>query len=122
MSQPSVSSTCSKSLSDAIMVHVLNFYFAYTKCISCVTLTVVPVRLRDEDVGRLNLLLKRGLYRSRNEAIRAILAEGLQERLGEDEDVTSLVSKLLKLRRSGKTPISFRSRKRVVEIVAEGRR
>jgi Arc/MetJ-type ribon-helix-helix transcriptional regulator len=82
----------------------------------------VPVRLRDEDVGRLNLLLKRGLYRSRNEAIRAILAEGLQERLGEDEDVTSLVSKLLKLRRSGKTPISFRSRKRVVEIVAEGRR
>jgi Arc/MetJ-type ribon-helix-helix transcriptional regulator len=84
-------------------------------------LTVVPVRLRDEEIGKLNVLLKRGVYRSRNEAIRAILAEGLEERLGEDEDVTSLVNKLLRLRRNGKTPISFRSNRRVVEIVAEGR-
>jgi Arc/MetJ-type ribon-helix-helix transcriptional regulator len=84
-------------------------------------LTVVPVRLRDEEVGKLNLLLKRGVYRSRNEAIRAILAEGLEERLGEDEDVTSLVNKLLRLRRNGRTPISFKSSRRVVEIVAEGR-
>jgi Arc/MetJ-type ribon-helix-helix transcriptional regulator len=82
----------------------------------------VPVRLRDEDFGKLNLLMKRGLYRSRNEAIRTILAEGLEERLGDDEDVTSLVNKLLKLSRSGKAPISFKSRKRVVEITAEGRR
>jgi len=84
-------------------------------------LTVVPVRLTDEEIGKLNLLLKRGIYRSRNEAIRAILAEGLELKLGEDEDVTSLVDKLLRLRRNGKTPISFRSTWRVVEIVAQGR-
>jgi hypothetical protein len=46
----------------------------------------------------------------------------LEERLGEDEDVTSLVNELLKLRRRGKTPISFKSSHRVVEIVAEARR
>ena len=84
-------------------------------------MTVVPVRLRDEEVGKLNLLLKRGVYRSRNEAIRAILAEGLEERLGEEEDVASIVDKLLKSRRNGKTPISFKSRRSVVDIVAEGR-
>ncbi len=84
-------------------------------------LTVVPVRLGDEEVGKLNLLLKRDIYRSRNEAIRAILAEGLEERLGEEEDVTSIVDRLLRLRRNGKTPISFKSSRRVVEIVAEGR-
>jgi len=84
-------------------------------------LTVVPVRLGDEEVGKLNLLLKRGVYRSRNEAIRAILAEGLEERLAEDEDVTPIVNKLLSLARSGRKPITFRSRKSVVKIVAEGR-
>ena len=81
----------------------------------------MPVRLRDEEVGMLNLLLKHGIYRSRNEAIRAILAEALEKRLGEDEDVTSLVNKLLRLRRRGRPPISFRSSRRVVDIVAEGR-
>ena len=84
-------------------------------------MTVVPVRLGDEEVGKLNLLLKRGVYRSRNDAIRAILAEGLEERLAEDEDVTPIVNKLLSLSRKGRKPISFRSRRSVVEIVAEGR-
>jgi Arc/MetJ-type ribon-helix-helix transcriptional regulator len=84
-------------------------------------LAVVPVRLDDEEVGKLNLLLKRGVYRSRNDAIRAILAEGLEERLAEDEDVTSIVNKLLRLNRRGRKPISFRSSRSVVEIVAEGR-
>jgi hypothetical protein len=50
-----------------------------------------------------------------------ILAEGLEDKLGEDEDVTSLVNKLLRLRRNGRTPIYFKSRRRVAEIVAEGR-
>ena len=84
-------------------------------------LTVVPVRLSDDEVRKLTLLMGRGVYRSRNEAIRAILAQGLEERLWESEDVTPLVNKLLALRRSGKKPISFSSKVSVVEIVAEGR-
>jgi Arc/MetJ-type ribon-helix-helix transcriptional regulator len=85
-------------------------------------LTVVPVRLDDDEVRKLNILLKRGAYRSRNEAIRAILAEGLKERLGQDEDVTPLVNKLLALRKTGKNPVSFKTARSILEIVAEGRK
>lgn len=85
-------------------------------------MTVVPVRLDDDEVRKLNILLKRGVYRSRNEAIRAILAEGLKERLGQDEDVTPLVNKLLALRRNGKNPLSFKTTRSILEIVAEGRK
>jgi Arc/MetJ-type ribon-helix-helix transcriptional regulator len=85
------------------------------------TMTVVPVRLSEEETRKLNLLLTRGVFRSRNEAIRAILAQGLEEMLGEDEDVTSLVAKMLSLRKNGKSPITFKSARSVVEIIAEGR-
>jgi Arc/MetJ-type ribon-helix-helix transcriptional regulator len=84
-------------------------------------LTVVPVRISEDEVRKLNMLLKRGTYRSRNEAIRAILAEGLRERLGEDEDVTLLVNKLLALKKLGKPPITFRTTSDMVAAVAEGR-
>jgi Arc/MetJ-type ribon-helix-helix transcriptional regulator len=84
-------------------------------------LTVVPVRLSEEEVRKLNLLLRRGTYRSRNEAIRAILSERLEERLCQDEDVSSLVDALLAQSKKGKVPISFKAEKSVIEIVAEGR-
>jgi Arc/MetJ-type ribon-helix-helix transcriptional regulator len=92
-------------------------YKMYTRS----NLTVVPVRLSDVEVRKLNMLLKRGAYRSRNEAIRAILAQGLEEKLGEDEDVTHLVNKLLAQKKNGRPVISFKSDRRVVEIVSEGR-
>lgn len=83
---------------------------------------VIPVRLTDEEVRKIDLLTKRGVYRSRSEAIRAILSEQLEEKLGQDEDVTPLVNKLFKLRKTGDNPITLRSKKSAVEIVAEGRR
>jgi Arc/MetJ-type ribon-helix-helix transcriptional regulator len=84
-------------------------------------LTVVPLRLNDDEVRRLNLLMKQGRYRTRNEAIRAILAEGIEEKLGEDEDIADLVNKLLAIRKQGKNPISYASKRSVVEIISEGR-
>ena len=84
-------------------------------------MTVVPVRLSDDEVRKLRLLLRQGTYRSRNEAIRAILDEGLEERLGQDEDVSSLVDTLLTQSKKGQPPISFKAEKGVIEIVAEGR-
>jgi len=84
-------------------------------------LTVVPLRLNDDEVRRLNLLMKQGRYRTRNEAIRAILAEGLEEKLGEDEDIADLVNKLLAIRKQGKNPISYASKRSVLEIISEGR-
>ncbi len=80
------------------------------------------MRLDDDEVRKLNILLKRGAYRSRNEAIKAILAEGLKEKLGQDEDVTPLVDKLLALRKTGKNPISFKTTRSILETVAEGRK
>jgi predicted transcriptional regulator len=65
--------------------------------------------------------MKQRLYRSRNEAIRAILAEGLEARLSEDEDVTAIVSKLLSMKKHGKNPVSFKSKRSVIELIAEGR-
>lgn len=67
------------------------------------------------------MLMKQGRYRSRNEAIRAILAEGLEEKLGEDEDIAGLVNKLLALKKQGRNPISYKAGRSVVEIVSEGR-
>jgi Arc/MetJ-type ribon-helix-helix transcriptional regulator len=84
-------------------------------------LTVIPLRLNEDEVRRLNLLMKQGRYRSRNEAIRAILAEGAEEKLGEDEDITGLVNELLALKKRGRAPISYTAKKSVVEIVSEGR-
>lgn len=83
---------------------------------------VIPVRLTDEEVRKIDLLIKQGLYRSRSEAIRAILPERLEEKLGEDEDVTSLVNKLLNLRKARGNPVRLRLKKNAVEVVAEGRR
>ncbi|MGD0689740.1 MAG: ribbon-helix-helix domain-containing protein [Candidatus Bathyarchaeia archaeon] len=85
-------------------------------------MTVIPLRLNDDEVRRLNLLMKQGRYRSRNEAIRAILAEGLEEKLGEDEDIADVVNKLLAIKKQGKNPISYASKRSVVEIVSEGRK
>lgn len=66
--------------------------------------------------------MKQGRYRSRNEAIRAILAEGLEEKLGEDEDIADVVNKLLAIKKQGKNPISYASKRSVVEIISEGRK
>ncbi len=84
-------------------------------------MTVVLVRLSDDEVRKLNILMKRRLYRSRNEAVREILAEGLEARLSEDEDVTSIVSKMLALKKHRKNPVSFKSERSVIQIIAEGR-
>ena len=80
------------------------------------------MRLKEEDVRKLNVLMKRGLYRSRNEAIRAFVEEGLQVRLGEDDDVSDIVDWLLSLRKKGRVPVVFKSSKTAAQIVAEGRR
>ncbi len=55
---------------------------------------VVPIRLDDEDLKRIDLLVKREAYRSRSEAIRQMVKAKLVEALAEDEDVERLVETL----------------------------
>ena len=82
---------------------------------------IVPVRLDDADLKRIDLLVKRESYRSRNEAIRQMIKAKLAEALVEDEDVADLVDSLLRLRRKGRQPVALRLKKTAVELVAEGR-
>ncbi len=86
---------------------------------------VIPVRLDDEDIKRIDRLVKRQSYKSRNEAIRKMLKEKLSEAEAgedvEDEEVERLVQVMLKMKRSGKEPVVLEFDKPIVDIVAEGR-
>lgn len=61
------------------------------------------------------------MFWSRNEAIRALVAQGLEVKLGDNGEVTSLVNKLLASRRKGKNLVWFKMKKSAAEIVAGGR-
>ena len=83
---------------------------------------VVPVRLDDEELKRIDLLVQQKHYKSRNEAIRKMLKSKLSEELSQDEDVHDLVEILVKLKKKkGKDPVVLKLKKTAAETVAEGR-
>ena len=51
---------------------------------------VVPVRIDDEDLKRIDLLVKRQAFRSRNEAIRKMIKTILSESMSDDQDVDAV--------------------------------
>ena len=81
----------------------------------------MPVRLDDEELKRIDLLVQQKHYKSRNEAIRQMLKSKLSEELTEDEDVHELVESLLRIKKKGKDPLVLKLQKTAVETVAEGR-
>jgi metal-responsive CopG/Arc/MetJ family transcriptional regulator len=95
-------------------------YVVYSLYIEC-PLGVVPVRLDDDELKRIDLLVQQKHYKSRNEAIRKMLKSKLSEELSEDEDVHELVGILMKLKKKGKNPLVLKLEKTAVETVAEGR-
>ncbi len=82
---------------------------------------VVPVRIDDEDLKRIDLLVKRQAFRSRNEAIRKMIKTKLLESISDDEEVDDLVRVLLKQKKSGNEPVVLRLKKTAAELVAGGR-
>jgi metal-responsive CopG/Arc/MetJ family transcriptional regulator len=84
-------------------------------------LGVVPLRLDDEELKRIDLLVRQKHYKSRNEAIRKMIKSKLSEELSEDDDVHDLVDALLKLKKRGKDPLVLKLKKTAVATVAEGR-
>ena len=82
---------------------------------------VVPVGIDDEDLKRIDLLVKRQAFRSRNEAIRKMIKTILSESVSDDQNVDELVKSLLKLKRAGKEPLVLRLNQTTTEIVASGR-
>jgi len=82
---------------------------------------VVPVRLDDEDLKRIDLLVKHQAFRSRNEAIKKMIKTMLSESTSDDQDVDKLVESLLKLKKAGKEPLVLRLKQTSTELVASGR-
>ncbi len=82
---------------------------------------IIPVRLDDEDVKRIDILVRRQSYRSRNEAIRKMVKAMLLESMTEDEDIDGLVESMLRLKKTGREPVVLRLKKTAVELVAHGR-
>ena len=81
----------------------------------------MPLRLDDDELKRIDLLVQQKHYKSRNEAIRQMLKSKLSEELSEDEDVHELGESLLRIKKKGKDPLVLRLKKTAVETVAEGR-
>ncbi len=82
---------------------------------------VIPVRLSDDEVKQIDLLVKRGGRSSRSKVIREILREHLTQKLSGDEDVGHLVEALMRLTSKGREPVKLRFKKTVAEAVSEGR-
>jgi Arc/MetJ-type ribon-helix-helix transcriptional regulator len=73
----------------------------------------------------LDLLVKLGIYRSRTEAIRAMIQTGADEQVSRhimNEAVLKVLDRLLEYEKSnGRNPLQTISEKTAAEIVAEGR-
>ncbi|HZY93741.1 MAG TPA: ribbon-helix-helix domain-containing protein [Candidatus Bathyarchaeia archaeon] len=82
---------------------------------------IVPVRIDDDQLKRIDLLVKRGVYKTRNQAIREMLKTRLLEELSEDEDVEEAVRVLIETKKKGHEPLVLQLEKSAVETVAEGR-
>ena len=82
---------------------------------------IVPVRIDDDQLKRIDLLVKRGVYKTRNQAIREMLKTRLSEELSEDEDVEEMVRVLIETKKKGHEPLVLHLEKSAVETVAEGR-
>jgi len=83
-------------------------------------LSVIPVKLEKKDIIALDLLVKMGLFKSRSEAIRAFVREGINRIFIQriiTSDVDEIVSKLLR----EEMPFVIKSKKTAAEIVSEVR-
>ena len=85
----------------------------------------IPVKLEEETVRKLDHLVKNGIYRSRSEAIRRMIAEKLKEKsisniVSDSEE--KLINRLLEVvKEEGGVIINLVSPKTAAELVAEGR-
>jgi metal-responsive CopG/Arc/MetJ family transcriptional regulator len=82
---------------------------------------VVPVRIDDEDLKRIDQIVKHLGLRSRNEAIRKMIKTTLSESVSDDQNVDELVKVLLRLKKTGKEPLVLQLSKTATAIVASGR-
>jgi len=84
---------------------------------------VVPIRLSKEQVRKINLLVKLGIYSNRSEAIKSMLEHSIDlevQRYLANPRVEQAVKALLTYK-GGQDPIKLTTKKEAAELVAEGR-
>jgi Arc/MetJ-type ribon-helix-helix transcriptional regulator len=86
-------------------------------------MAVVPVRLSKEQIRRINLLVKLGIYPNRSEAIRAMLRQSIDleiQRYSVNPRVERIVKAMLAYK-GEQDVIRLKTKKTAAELVAEGR-
>ena len=84
---------------------------------------MVPIRLSREQVRKINLLVKLGIYSNRSEAIKSMLEHSIDlevQRYLTNPRVEQAVKALLTYK-GGQDPIKLTTKKAAAELVAEGR-
>ncbi len=84
-------------------------------------MSVVPIKLSKEEITLIDYLVRAGLFKSRNEAIRCMIRKGLQELLSElfiSSEVDEIVEALL---RAESDILVIKSEKTAEELVREER-
>jgi len=89
-------------------------------------LAIIPIKVDQEDVRKLDMLVRLGVFKNRSEAIRWALREGLEKKIGvtpllDLSDIGSVVKLMLQLASKGVNVIRITSERTAAEIVSEGR-
>ncbi|MFH0848769.1 MAG: ribbon-helix-helix domain-containing protein [archaeon] len=87
-------------------------------------MAVVPIRLSREQIRRINLLVKLGMYSNRSEAIRSMLEHSMDleiQRYLSSPKVERTVKAMLAYKGSQR-PLTLATRKTAADLIAESRR
>jgi len=89
-------------------------------------LAVIPVKVDQENLRKLDMLVRPGVFKNRSAAIRCALKEGLEKKMEsvptlDLSGIGSVVELMLRLTSKGVDVIGITSERTAVEVVSEGR-
>lgn len=89
-------------------------------------MAVIPVKVDQENLRKLDMLVRPGVFKNRSAAIRCALKEGLEKKMEsvptlDLSGIGSVVELMLRLTSKGVDVIGITSERTAVEVVSEGR-
>jgi Arc/MetJ-type ribon-helix-helix transcriptional regulator len=89
-------------------------------------MSIVPVKLEKEDVKKLDMLVRLGVFKNRSQAIRWMLRDGMDKKIEslpqiDLSGVEPVVELMMRLASRGANVIRITSAKTAGEMVSEGR-
>jgi len=85
--------------------------------------TVVPVRFKKRDLRKIDMLIERGLFKSRSEAIRRLSLEAAEKRLVNftTSNLSEAVKAILKALEKNRSSLSITLEEKIADFITEGR-